>query len=77
MPGPRLGKNVEYESDDDTVVIGTVIKVLLQGIVDLEIRGQVETIETAALLRSAIILKRALETWGDVLSLKLQWETIG
>ena len=39
-------------------------------------RKKVETIQTTALLRSARILRRVLETWGDLLSLKLQWETI-
>ena len=35
-----------------------------------------ETIETTALLRSAKIPRRIMETWGDLLSLKLQWKTI-
>ena len=39
---------------------------------DLEIRGRVETIQSTALLRSA----RIMETWGNLLSLKLQWKTI-
>ena len=43
---------------------------------DLEIREGVEKIQTTALLRTARILRRVLETWGDLLSLKLQWETI-
>ena len=42
----------------------------------LEIREQVETIQTTALLRSAGILRSVLETWEDWLSLKLQWNTI-
>ena len=29
------------------------------------------------LLRTARILRRVLETWGDLLSFKLQWKTIG
>ena len=58
------------------IVIGTlgrVTKGLLKGLEDLEIRGRVETIQTTALLRSARILRRVLEIWGDFLSLKLQW----
>ena len=35
-----------------------------------------ETIKTTVLLRSARILRRILKTWGDLLSLKLQWKTI-
>ena len=60
------------------IVIGvlcTVIKGLVQGLKDLKIRGQVETIQTTALLRSDRLL-RVLETWGDLLSLILQWKTI-
>ena len=49
------------------VMIGTIIK----GLEDLEVGGRVETIQMTALLRTAIILRRVLETWGDLLSLKL------
>ena len=59
----ELKKKVEY--DGDTNLIGA-----------FEIKGRVETIQTIALLRSAWILKRILKTWGDFLSLRLQWETI-
>ena len=37
---------------------------------------RVETIHMKAQLRTARILRRVLETWGDLLSLKLQWKTI-
>ena len=57
--------------------LGTVTKGLLKGLEDMEIgSGRVETIQTTALLRTARILRRVLETWGDLLSLKLQWKTI-
>ena len=56
-------------------VLGTVTKGLLKGLEDLEIGGWVETIQTTALLRTARILRRVLETW-DLLLLKLQWKTI-
>ena len=55
---------------------GTVTKGLLNRLEDLEVGGQVETIQTTALFRTARILRRVLETWGDLLSLKLQWKTI-
>ena len=58
------------------VPLGTIIKGLLKGLVDLEVGGRVEAIQTTALLRTARILRRVLETWGDLLSLKLQWKTI-
>ena len=56
--------------------LGTITKGLLKGREDLEVGGRVETIQTTALLRMARILRRVLETWGDLLSLKLQWKTI-
>ena len=55
---------------------GTVKKGLLNGLEDLEVGGRVETIVTKTLLRMARILRRVLETSGDLLSLKLQWKTI-
>ena len=56
------------------IVIGafcTVTKGLLKGMDDLEVGERVETIQTTALLRTARILRRILETWGDLLSLNL------
>ena len=58
-------------------VFGTVTKWLQRGLEDLEVGRRVETIQTTALLRTARILRRVLETWGDLLSLRLQWKTIG
>ena len=61
------------------IVIGGLSKSakgLVQGQENLEIRGLVETIQATALLRSARILRRVLKTWGDLLSLGLQWKTI-
>ena len=42
--------------------LGTVTKGLVQGLEHLEIRGRVEILQTTALLRSARILRRVLET---------------
>ena len=55
---------------------GTITKGLLKGLKDLEVGGWVETIQMTELLRMARIRRNVLETWGDLLSLKLQWETI-
>ena len=55
---------------------GTISKGLLKGLEDLEVSGRVETIQMTTLLRTARILRRVLETWGDLLSLKPQWKTI-
>ena len=54
---------------------GTVTKGLLQDMEDLEVGDRVETIQTT-LLKTARILRRVQETWGDLLSLNLQWNTI-
>ena len=61
----ELRKTVEHESDFIPIVIGTlgtVIEGLLKGLENLEIKGQVETIQTTAFLRSARILREVLET---------------
>ena len=42
--------------------LGTIAKGLLKGLEDIEIGGRVETIQTTALLRTARILRRVLET---------------
>ena len=56
--------------------LGTITKGLLKGLEDLEVGRRVETIQTTALLRTVSILRWILYTWGDLLSLKLQWKTI-
>ena len=45
--------------------LGTITKGLLKCLEDLEIGGRVETIQTTALLRTARILRRVQQTWGD------------
>ena len=55
--------------------LGTITKGLLKGMEDLEVGGRADTIQMTALLRTARILRRVLETWGD-LSLKHQWKII-
>ena len=42
--------------------LGTITKGLVKGLEDLEIKGRVEAIQTAELLKSARILRRVLET---------------
>ena len=42
--------------------LGTISKGYVKGLEDFEIRGQMETIQTTALLRSARILRWVLET---------------
>ena len=55
---------------------GTVTKGLLKGLEDLKVGGRAETNQTTALLRTVKILRRVLETWGDLLSLKRRWKSI-
>ena len=55
---------------------GTVTIGLLKGLENLEVGGPVETIQPTEFLKMARILGRVLETWGDLLSLNLQWNTI-
>ena len=55
---------------------GTITEGLLKVLEDLELSGQLETIQMTALLRTARILRSVLETWGDLLSLRLMWKTI-
>ena len=60
------------------IVIGalaTVTKELVLGLGELVIKGRVKTIQTKA-FGSARILRRVLDTWGHLLSLKPQLETI-
>ena len=54
--------------------LGTDIGGLIKGLEDLELRRRVDAIQTTELLRSARIQRRMLETWGDLLSLKIQWK---
>ena len=70
---------MEHEDDGDTNCnwcIWNNSQRIGKGMEELEIRGQVETIQTTALLRLARILCRVLVTWGDLLLLKLRGKTI-
>ena len=55
---------------------GTVTKRILKGLEYVEFGGRVETIQSTTLLRKARILRRVVETWEDLPSLRLQWKTI-
>ena len=48
--------------------LGTKLKGLVTGLEDLEMRRQLETIQTTALSRSAKLLSRVQETRGHMLS---------
>ena len=57
--------------------VGTVTKGLLKGLEELDVGWRVETIQSTAFLWTARILRRILETWRDLVTLRLQWKTIG
>ena len=70
-------KNNNNNNNNKVVgAFGTVTKGSLKEMDDLEFGRRVETMQMTALLRTARILRRVLKTWGDLLSLKLQWKTI-
>ena len=58
-----------------TSSLGTVPKCLENRLVELEIRGKIETLQASVWLRSARILRRVLEAREDLQSLKLLWKT--
>ena len=67
-------KTLQHEGDGDTSYYRRVQyshKKLVQGLENSEIRGQLDTIQSTALLRLAKILRRVLEIKGNFLSLKL------
>ena len=55
--------------------LGTVLRSLMKEMMELEIRRKIGTIQTSTLQRSARILRRVLETRGDLVSLRLRWKT--
>ena len=72
-------KNLRNINETVILVIVGVLRIVLRGsekrLLVLEIRGRIGTIQTIALPRSSWILRRAQETWGDLLSLRLLWKT--
>ena len=55
---------------------GMVPKSLEEKLVEQEVRGRIETIQIPVLWRKPRILRRVLETYGNLLSLRLQWKNI-
>ena len=50
--------------------LGEVLQGYERGLEKLKIGGEIETIKTTPLVSSARILRRVIETWGDLLSLR-------
>ena len=77
-PCPGTKKAMEHEGDSDATCnwcTGNDPKGLIKWLEVLEIRGWAKTIHTMTLLRLAWILRRDLETWGVLLSLRCPWKT--
>ena len=55
--------------------LATVSKCKEKRLYEVEIRRWSESIQIIAMLRSTRIPRRVLETWGNLLSLRLQWKT--
>ena len=69
----------EHDSGGIRVVIsglGTIPNDFIRGLDEMEIGESTETIQNTALVRITTILRRVLGTWGDFLSLTLQWNAI-
>ena len=61
------------------IVVGaleTVSKGLEKILKELEIRRRIDTIQTTTFFRSARIIRKTLEIWEDLLSLKLWWKNV-
>ena len=70
----KAKKEISTKTLTDLVsgLLGTITKGLIRGLQDLDKIKRMETIQNTALLRSARILRRVLNTWGDLLPLLLQ-----
>ena len=61
------------------IVIGalkTVCKGLEREVEELRIGGRIAKLQTASLVRTTKKMRKVLETWGDLLSLRLQRKVI-
>ena len=77
IPCQRTKKNItENENDRDSSTLRTVPKGLIRELKELQIGGRADVFQTTAMLWSVKILSRILETWGILLSLRLQSKTI-
>ena len=63
-------------NDGDTITVGAARTSLERELEELEISERIEIIKGTALLRSARILRRVLEIWWDLQSLRFQWKII-
>ena len=55
--------------------LGTVPKGLESRLEELEIRRRIKIIQATVLLRIVRIMRKVLETWEDLLSIRFQWKT--
>ena len=57
----------DNDNSNDNSALGTFPIGWVMGLVELEISGRIETIQTTVLLRLSKILRRVLVTWGTLL----------
>ena len=62
MPIATIITTTTNNNNNNNGALGTITKGLLKGLEDFEVGGRVETIHMTALLRTARILRRVLET---------------
>ena len=78
-PCKRTKKKAEHEVEGDTdctwYAWNGLQRLREKRLAEVEIRGRINTRQTSVLLRLARILRGVLETWGDLLSLRLQCKT--
>ena len=74
----EIGQNIKksWRLGGDLLSLRLQWKTIKLTLVDLEVGGREETIQTTASLRTARILRKVLETRGNLLSLRLLWKTI-
>ena len=74
----HVNHSSEHESDCDTSCSRNLWngpQRLGKRLEDLETRRRIETSQNTVFIRSAWILRRVLEIWGDLLSLRFLWKT--
>ena len=75
--GEKLDLATEFKVTVIPIVIGifeTVSTTLERRLKELEIQRETKNIQTTAQFKLARILRRVQETWGDLLSLNLEWK---
>ena len=73
-----LARKLKKLEDMKVTVMSIVVdafRTVSKNLKKLKMGGRIDIIETTVFLKSVRILRRVLETWGDLWSLRLQWKT--